>query len=705
MRTARRAAFRLLTLMLVGSVALPALLLGSFAWVARGEAQRAADERIDRWLDVLHEQALKVLQTSDLLLDQVASDWGERDDAAIRADEAALHHHLATMVQRLPQVQSIWLIDREGYPLASDYIYPVPRTRLSDRDYFAALVDKDPGLYVGAVLQPRLAPGDAFFSVSRRRPSADGSFNGVVEISLLPRDFVRFYAQLDGGGGFFALLREDGTVLARYPAPAPDAAGGGTSAAHPLVANAATDRLTMVTPGDGVERRIGFRRVAGYPVYVAAGVATAAIGADWHARVWGQLAFGLPATLVICGALALALQRTRRLYAEAERREAAEAALRQSQRLETLGQLTGGVAHDFNNLLMVISGSVQRLQRRERDARDARALEMIGAAARRGEALTRKLLAFARRQTLAAEPLDLTHRLPAMQELLRRSLRGDIEVVLDLPPEPCRAKLDPSELELAVLNLAVNARDAMPEGGRLTLALRRVTLQGEAACDGLVGDFLALAVSDTGAGIPEAVLPRVFEPFFTTKPFGQGTGLGLSQVYGFARQSGGTATIASRPGQGATVTLYLPVTSEQPVAWSDAAPPGPVFGGGRSVLLVEDDQEVAEVGAGFLDELGFRCHREPTGEAALALLRSGRRFDLVLSDILMPGGLNGLELAHRIRSEWPEQTVLLTTGYSPSAQQAVAEGFVVLRKPYDAAALRAALARLPGGAGRSAAAS
>jgi two-component system NtrC family sensor kinase len=705
MRTARRAAIRLFVLMLVGSVALPALLLGSFAWVAHGEARRAADERIDRWLDVMHEQALKVLQTSDLVLDHVANDWGERDDAAVRADEAALHQHLGAMVHRLPQVQSIWLIDRDGYPLASDYVYPVPRVRLADRDYFAALVDKDPGIYVGAVLQPRLAPGEAFFSVSRRRPSPDGRFGGVVELSLLPRDFVRFYAQLDAGGGFFALLREDGTVLARYPAPSPGSAGGtATAVAHPLVAPAASERMTMVTPGDGVERRIGFRRVAGFPVYVAAGIGTAAIAADWESRVWGQLAFGLPATLVICGALALALQRTRRLYAEADRREAAETAMRQSQRLETLGQLTGGVAHDFNNLLMVISGSVQRLQRRERDARDTRALEMIGEAARRGEALTRKLLAFARRQPLAAQALDLTERLPAMQELLRRSLRGDIEVVLDLPPEPCRAKLDPSELELALLNLAVNARDAMPGGGRLTLALRRVGLDGDAACDGLVGDFLALAVTDTGAGIPEAVLPRVFEPFFTTKPFGQGTGLGLSQVYGFARQSGGTATVASAPGQGTTVTLYLPVTAEQPLGPAAPVPAGTVIGGGRSVLLVEDDSEVAEVGSGFLEELGFRCHREPTAEAALAVLRAGRRFDLVLSDILMPGGLNGLELARQIQREWPGQPVLLTTGYSPSAQQAAAEGFTVLRKPYDAAALRAGLARLPGGGAAPAAA-
>jgi two-component system NtrC family sensor kinase len=701
MRTARRAALRLLTLMLVGSVALPALLLGSFAWMAHRDAERAADERIDRWLDVMHEQALKVLQVSDLVLDEAAVEWGHRDDAAIRADEAALHLRMAAIVRRLPQLQSMWVVDRDGYPLVSDYVYPVPRVNLTDRDYFAALVHRDPGLFVGAVLRPRLAPGDAFFSLSRRRPSPDGRFNGVIEVSLLPRDFARFYAELDGMGGYFALLRQDGVVLAQHPAP------GATATARfamPLADETAAGRSVVSRPEDGVERRIGVRRVAGYPVYVAAGVATAAIRADWLARLRSQLVFGLPATLVICGVLVLALQRTRRLYAEAERREQAETALRQSQRLEALGQLTGGVAHDFNNLLMVIAGSAERLQERERGPKEARALELIAEAARRGEALTRKLLAFARRQPLAAEVIDLAERLPAMQELLRRSLRGDIEVSLELPPGPCIVRLDPAELELALINLAVNARDAMPEGGRLTLSLSRVALRGEPAADGLSGDFMRLAIADTGSGIPEAVLPRVFEPFFTTKALGKGTGLGLSQVYGFARQSGGAVTVANRPGGGTIVTLFLPAAAAPMPAAVTRPAPGGAIGAGRSVLLVEDDRDVAEVCRSLLGALGFDCHHEASPAEAIAELRAGRRFDLVLSDILMPGSMNGLELARQLKREWPGLPVLLATGYSDSAQQAAAEGFIVLRKPYRLAALRDAIAQLtdsPGAAARA----
>jgi two-component system NtrC family sensor kinase len=257
--------------------------------------------------------------------------------------------------------------------------------------------------------------------------------------------------------------------------------------------------------------------------------------------------------------IGIALQRTRRLYSEAERRESAEVALRQSQRLEAIGQLTGGVAHDFNNLLMIVSGSVQRLRRDLTDDKHIRLLDMIATAASRGETLTRQLLAFSRRQTLTPTVIDLAQHLPELKDMLSRSLRGDIAIEVTAAGRSCTVKVDANEFELALLNLAVNARDAMPNGGALKIAAEPVVLDGTP--DGLSGAFVAIRVADTGTGIPADVLPRVFEPFFTTKEVGKGTGLGLSQVYGFAKQSGGQLKIYSEVGSGTDYALSPAPTS------------------------------------------------------------------------------------------------------------------------------------------------
>ncbi len=291
---------------------------------------------------------------------------------------------------------------------------------------------------------------------------------------------------------------------------------------------------------------------------------SSAITHEWLSYMSGHLIFGLPATALLFLVLGLMLRRTKRLYDEADRREAAEGALRQAQRLEAIGQLTGGVAHDFNNLLMIISGSVQRLRGELTDSKQTRLLDMIATATQRGETLTRQLLTYSRQQTLTPQVIDLTQRLPLIRELLTRSLHGNIEIKVDVPDGPCAVRVDPGEFELAILNLAVNAKDAMPQGGSLTIRAKPVTLRGEASDEGLSGEFVAVRVADTGQGIPSEVLTRVFEPFFTTKEFGKGTGLGLSQVYGFAKQSGGTATVSSTDGRGTAVTLYLPRSHDKP---------------------------------------------------------------------------------------------------------------------------------------------
>jgi PAS domain S-box-containing protein len=378
-------------------------------------------------------------------------------------------------------------------------------------------------------------------------------------------------------------------------------------------------------------------------------------------------------------------------------RKHTEEALRQSQRMEAMGQLTGGVAHDFNNLLMVISGATYKLGKAVTDPATGRALDMIANAVKRGQNLTNQLLSFARRQTLDATVVDLAAFLPNVSEMLRRSLRGDIEIRTSAPAHPYRIRIDPTELELALLNLGVNARDAMPSGGALTVAIKNVTLAGDIETDALLGDFVVIEVSDTGKGIPPDILPRVFEPFFTTKDAGRGTGLGLSQVYGFAKQSGGTARVRSKPGEGTTVALYLPATDE-PVASRNAearasdadvsAEPGGI------VLVVEDNEEVAAISTGYFEQLGYQAHHASNGADALDKLQSNGAYNLIFSDILMPGSVGGLELARIVREQYPKLPILLTTGYSQSAQQAVSEGFCIVPKPYDLRDLSSAVRNL-----------
>ena len=365
-------------------------------------------------------------------------------------------------------------------------------------------------------------------------------------------------------------------------------------------------------------------------------------------------------------------------------RKRAEEALRRSQRLEAMGQLTGGVAHDFNNLLMVITGAAYKLGRTIQDEKVTKPLEMIATAVKRGKDLTSQLLSFARRQTFETTVFDLTEMFSKFEEMLKPVLRGDIEIRTQAEDCPCRVHVDQGELELALLNLGVNARDAMPDGGILSLAIRRIELSGGADVDGLRGPFIVIELADTGVGIPAEILTHVFDPFFTTKGPGKGTGLGLSQVYGFAKQSGGTATIQSEPGRGTTIRIYLPAT-DAPVdveKKNEQARGEPATRMG-AVLLVEDSEEVATILAEYLEQLGFAVDHAWNASEALRNLEGKGPYHLVVTDILMPGSVAGVDLARSVRRNHPEIPILLTTGYSARAQEAVREGFSVLQKPYD----------------------
>jgi PAS domain S-box-containing protein len=374
-----------------------------------------------------------------------------------------------------------------------------------------------------------------------------------------------------------------------------------------------------------------------------------------------------------------------------ERREAALALermqkqLAESQKLDALGQLTGGVAHDFNNLLMVIGGSAQVLKRYADDEKSQRALQAIESAARRGAALTSQLLTFARRQNVNPQTIHLSDRIDAVRDVLTTGVGGGIQLIIELKDDLWPIKIDIAELETGLVNLVINARDAMPDGGEIRISAANVTLDDEAN----KGDFVAIRVSDNGTGIPPDVVQKVFDPFFTTKAVGKGTGLGLSQVHGFAYQAGGLVDLASELGKGTTVTISLPRDKTGIV--SDKRP-GAASSGSGTILLVEDNPDVAAASAGLLEQLGYAVRWVSNAEAALAEI-DGNAIDLVFSDIVMPGKMDGLALAQAIRTKYPRLPILLATGYSDTLRR-TSLGFQILRKPYEIHELSQALSKV-----------
>jgi signal transduction histidine kinase len=389
-----------------------------------------------------------------------------------------------------------------------------------------------------------------------------------------------------------------------------------------------------------------------------------------------------------------------RLEAEMAERLKAEAALRQSQKMEAIGQLTGGIAHDFNNLLTAIGGSIDFMARSlpPSDSRAQRFATLAHESVGRAAKLTHRLLAFARQQPLEIQVVDLTQLVTGMTELLSRVLGEAIEVETILTPCPPPVWSDPAQIENALLNLAVNARDAMPNGGRLTIEVANATLDDKYADDHEVmpGDYVMLAVSDTGLGMSPETIARAFDPFFTTKPVGKGTGLGLSMVYGFAKQSGGYATIDSQPGKGSTIKLYLPRMNAAACAPPPPASIRPSVPDGRgTVLVVEDDPAVRELSIGFLHDLGYVVLSAPDAATALDIVRGNEAVDLIFTDVVLSGDIDGRQLASHALALRPGLRILFTSGYAPATAVpggGIETGVNLLPKPFSAESLAAKLA-------------
>lgn len=682
------------------AVALPLTFFLGYAWMSYTDAREAVKESVERLGHVAEEHALKVFEINDQLINRIL-DLSERvDDAAIARDETQYHAALSRIGADIPQLSSINLFGSDGSLLASNRFYPVPAVGIAERADFQYHLARRGPLYISPVYQGA-ALGLPVFNVSVARRGPKDEFRGMVSVSLRPDYFSEYYKHLAQGesGVAIMLVHAEGSIMARHPNGSRDVQ---LQSYGPVMQEISAGKYTgvaeYVSPVDGRVRFGAFRQIGNNPVYIVTSYARDAWLSEWYGRAAVVAGFTFVPSLALCVLLLIALRRLQReeegwdqWRAEVTHRQAMEIAYKQARRLEALGQLTGSVAHDFNNLLMVVSTSTMLLRRRLAGREDVE--QPLGALERSleaGKRLTRQLLAFSRKQPLRPEVLDVPAQMREFIDLVRASLGGRISLSLDIDPETRPVYVDEGEFELAMLNLAINARDAMPEGGTLTVCARNVQLDGEGV-QNLRGEFVAISFQDSGQGISEADLHHVFEPFFTTKAPGRGTGLGLAQVYGFCEQAGGTATVESGVGEGTKVTLYVPV-SERPLQAAVApAHDEPEQRRAGRVLLVEDNPEVAQATRILLEQIGYAVEVVPNADEAMLRIDLRPAWDIVVSDVLMPGRASGIVLAKWLHTHHPELPVLLVTGYTAQLEQAKSEGLQVLAKPFDADGLRKAI--------------
>ncbi|MFZ0122796.1 MAG: ATP-binding protein, partial [Xanthobacteraceae bacterium] len=546
----------------------------------------------------------------------------------------------------------------------------------------------------------------SLFLIARRRlfRGERMPFRGVVTTAIAPEYFSDYYARLPGAQNYtVGLVRKDGAILAWYP-PLPASVrqlppnGPLVTAMHEGSRRIVTD----VSPGDDSEELFAFSRIPREGVYVLVGASTSGIVRQWAQAMSYHLLFGVPATLALIGLCWLALLQARResiayaqLREETQLRESTEHALRQAQKMEAVGRLTGGIAHDFNNLLTAIIGNTDLAIRRlgNNDGRVERSLNAAKDASQRAAALISRLLAFSRQQPHEVRLTDVNRLVRDMSELLSSTIGEAITIETVLGAGLWRVALDPNELEAALLNLAVNSRDSMADGGRLTIETSNAYLDedyiSKEGADSPAGQYVLIAVSDTGSGMSPEVIEQAFEPFFTTKPKGIGTGLGLSMVYGFVKQSAGHVKIYSEVGHGTTVKMYFPRVLEQrdgaaapAIGRTETTPRGT---GQESILLVEDDETVNRFAAEVLQDLGYVVISAVEASRALTLLDE-RDVDLLFTDVVLPGGMNGRELADVAVKKKPGLKVLFATGYTRNAiihHGRLDPGVDVLMKPYS----------------------
>jgi signal transduction histidine kinase/CheY-like chemotaxis protein len=695
-----------LQVLLIAAIVLPCLYVAVMSWSDLKAREAEAAEMVDRNAHVAEEHALKVFDMNETLNARVIDLIEGVDDDTLRGEELDIHNKLVAMGGGYPQMASVSIIGADGRLIATSRIYPAPDVSIETRDDFVGIRDNKMFESVSRVMFGKVA-GETVFNTAVPRKNSDGRFAGIVTIALRPGYFGAFYRELLGEHSTVSLglTRTDGAVLAWYPTRPPDRMD--LAASSPLRgAYASGERSGVVRMRSGLDNEmkiVAYRKVGNYPVYVSSGYPLATIWAAWYRHVSVLMLSLFAPCVVLWGVIWLSLRRLaneedawERWQAEASMRRSIESAYRQARKMEALGNLVGSVAHDFNNLLMILSTNVQIVRRRGATGLD-RELSAMERALKSGQSLTRQLLGVARKQPLRNETIAIGKWLPACRELLKASLGAKVALNLETGNDVWPVRVDAAELELALINVAVNARDAMPSGGTFAVRADNVRFRHE---DGfpIIGEFVQLTLEDTGAGMGPEVLGRAFEPLFTTKSKGMGTGLGLPQVFAFCERAGGVATIDSAVGAGTSVRLYLPRASatvaEAADAQHDAAAAGESHG--LRVLLVEDNEEVAAGTEALLSMMNHHVTHIFNADGAIAMLEAARRdvandgalpFDVVLSDIHMPGQLNGIDLAEILQSWTPRMPVILVTGYAEELDRARQVDARVLSKPFDIALL------------------
>jgi signal transduction histidine kinase/ActR/RegA family two-component response regulator len=675
------------------------------------EATLAETHRQMARLDmVMAEQTSRAMETVEFILRGVIEQQRTSPDNGPATRDA-----LRRQINGVRQLLAVEVADAQGKILVSTRASPgavLPPAGMA----LVARYRAEPAL--GTSLSEPIRQDDGSWTtlMTQRIEGPDKRFDGVAVGFLNVGYFEDFYKSVDlSENGAIILHRRDGLVLARYPH---DEQTYGQSYANlppfrDVLSKGQSGTIEMESPADSGRRILAIRALKYFPLAVNVSVDEGTVLAAWRRQTWIFALSSLGFALLIAGLMLQLARRSRemqhvldlslnaraeaeaanaRLLVQMEERERAEAALRQSQRVEAVGQLTGGVAHDFNNLLTILLGNIELMQTHPAAAGFGPRLTTMRAAAERGAKLTSHLLAFARRQPLMPRSVDLGALIRGMEPLLASALGTTIKLVLDIEAGAPAVHVDPTQVELIVLNVAMNAREAMPAGGMLRIATSTRTLPPGSSPDSPpAGIYVRMRLTDTGKGMSQDTLIRAFEPYFSTKPLGTGSGLGLSQVYGIARQSGGQARIESKPGAGTTVEIDLPCLSQpeastKPMAATTSIPLTK-YGSRATLLLVDDDPAVRTTTSMLLRRSGYHVTEAEGGEQALSILGHDGSIELLVSDVVMPR-MNGIELARAAVALRPGLPVMFLSGYSDQSTggDAIPVGRL-LRKPFRPAEL------------------
>ncbi|WP_321801616.1 hybrid sensor histidine kinase/response regulator [Caballeronia sp. J97] len=687
-----RAARRRLFAALVASIVIPFAFFCLYGYYTYERAFDETGASLERLVRIVDEKANTVFDINRELISRIDEMLGSGDADFIARSQSDLHERLARLAQDHPQIAALSVLDSHGRLVLSSRFFPAPSVSIGDRADFITTRDTHAAFHVSLPERGRVKNTDIINTLSARY-AKDGRFLGVISIAVRRGYLIDFYRELTASEPALtlALHRDDGAVLARYPPPsAPNAPDHHSVLAAAFSQGKPTGLMRYMSPLDNDEKLAAWRRVGDYPVYAAAGFSIHDVRLAWWRRDVSIASIALIPSIAVWALIGFSLRRLKAEEAawhswrgELALRRSAVAATRRLQRMGALGNLVASVAHDFNNLLMVVTSNMEMARRKGFNGleKEVRAVERASSNA---QSLARRLMSVARRQPLQMQVIRLDRWMAESEPLVRASVGDKVTLGTRVPDTTWPVRVDATELTSALINIAVNAKDAMPDGGDFRIDCSNVRHAN--AREGLGGgEYVVISCKDSGIGMRPDVARQAFEPLFTTKSAGAGTGLGLAQVLAMAEQAGGTARLNSAWGFGTTIEIYLPHWTGEEDAPARTPPVEAVKRDAPSstVLLVEDNAEVAAGLCAVLDVLGWQARHAASGDAAKQVLEAGGEFDLVLSDIQMPGNYDGIKLAEWIKSTRPKQPVTLMTGYADQLDEARRTGFAILAKPFN----------------------